>query len=147
MIQRVREYDAPRTENKNVFHYRTSSNNRDGLAIRAAGESLLQRAEENKILIILSDGRPNDIVVNRPNSKNPQSYCGDYAVRDTAFEVRNLRNKGVFVLGVFTGKEEDLKAEQKIFGKDFAYISAIENFSNIVGIYLKRLLEWETEQF
>ena len=147
VIQRFREYDAPRTENKNVFHYRTSSNNRDGLAIRAAGESLLQRAEENKILIILSDGRPNDIVVNRPNSKNPQSYCGDYAVRDTAFEVRNLRNKGVFVLGVFTGKEEDLKAEQKIFGKDFAYISAIENFSNIVGIYLKRLLEWETEQF
>ena len=147
VIQRFREYDDPRTANKNVFQYRTSSNNRDGLAIRAAGESLLQRAEENKILIVLSDGKPNDVVVNRPNSKNPQSYCGEYAVRDTAFEVRNLRNKGIFVLGVFTGKEEDLKAEQKIFGKDFAYISAIENFSNIVGIYLRRLLEWETEQF
>lgn len=147
VIQRFREYDDPRTENKNVFQYRTSSNNRDGLAIRAAGESLIQRPEENKILIVLSDGKPNDVVVNRPNSKNPQSYCGEYAVRDTAFEVRNLRNKGIFVLGVFTGKEEDLKAEQKIFGKDFAYISAIENFSNIVGIYLRRLLEWETEQF
>ncbi|MDO4454763.1 MAG: nitric oxide reductase activation protein [Eubacteriales bacterium] len=147
VIQRFREYDDPRTENKNVFQYRTSSNNRDGLAIRAAGESLIQRPEENKILIVLSDGKPNDVVVNRPNSKNPQSYCGEYAVRDTAFEVRSLRNKGIFVLGVFTGKEEDLKAEQKIFGKDFAYISAIENFSNIVGIYLRRLLEWETEQF
>lgn len=147
VMQRFREYDAPREENKNVFQYTTSSNNRDGLAIRAAGESLSQRCEENKILIVLSDGKPNDVVVNRPNSRNPQSYFGEYAVRDTALEVRNLRNRGIFVLGVFTGKEEDLKAEQKIFGKDFAYIPAIENFSNIVGLYLRRLLEWETEQF
>lgn len=145
VMQRFREYDAPREDNKNVFHYTTSSNNRDGLAIRAAGDSLIQRQEENKILIVLSDGRPNDVIVNRPNSKNPQSYFGEYAVKDTALEVRNLRNRGIFVLGVFTGKEEDLKAEQKIFGKDFAYISAIENFSNIVGLYLKRLLEWEKE--
>ena len=145
VMQRFREYDAPREDNKNVFHYTTSSNNRDGLAIRAAGDSLIQRQEENKILIVLSDGRPNDVIVNRPNSKNPQSYFGEYAVKDTASEVRNLRNRGIFVLGVFTGKEEDLKAEQKIFGKDFAYISAIENFSNIVGLYLKRLLEWEKE--
>lgn len=145
VMQRFRDYDASREENKNIFHYTTSSNNRDGLAIRAAGESLSQRAEENKILIVLSDGKPNDVVVNRPNSRNPQSYCGEYAVRDTAFEVRNLRNRGIFVLGVFTGKEEDLKAEQRIFGKDFAYIPAIENFSNIVGLYLRRLLE--SEQF
>ncbi len=143
VMQRFREYDAPRQENKNIFSYTTSSNNRDGLAIRAAGDSLLQRQEENKILIVLSDGKPNDVIVNRPNSKNPHSYFGEYAVKDTALEVRSLRNRGVFVLGVFTGKEEDLKAEQKIFGKDFAYISAIENFSNIVGLYLKRLLEWE----
>ena len=142
VMQRFREYDAPKSENRKIFQYTTSSNNRDGLAIRAAADSLLQREEENKILIVLSDGRPNDVIVNRPNSKNPKAYCGDYAVKDPAQEVRKIRNKGVFVLGVFAGKEQDLQAEKKIFGKDFAYIKDIRNFSNVVGQYLQKLLDW-----
>ena len=142
VMQRFREYDAPKSENRKIFQYTTSSNNRDGLAIRAAADSLLQREEENKILIVLSDGRPNDVIVNRPNSKNPKAYCGDYAVKDTAQEVRKIRNKGVFVLGVFAGKEQDLQAEKKIFGKDFAYMKDIRNFSNVVGQYLQKLLDW-----
>ena len=129
ILQRFREYDAPREDNRKILDYVTSSNNRDGLAIRAAGDSLLQRQEEGKILIVLSDGKPNDIIVNRPNSRNPQAYFGDYAVKDTAHEVRGLRSSGVYVLGVFTGKEKDLAAEKKIFGKDFAYIRNIESFS------------------
>lgn len=147
ILQRFREYDAPREENKRLFNYVTSSNNRDGLAIRAAGDGLLQRPEEGKILIVLSDGKPNDIIVNRPNSRNPRPYYGDYAVRDTAFEVRKLRSQGVCVLGVFTGKEKELMAEKKIFGKDFAYIRRIESFSRVVGRYLRRLLEDDSANF
>ena len=71
VLQRFREYDAPRSENRRILDYTTSANNRDGLAIRAAGDGLLARPEEGKILIVLSDGRPNDIIVNRPNSHNP----------------------------------------------------------------------------
>lgn len=142
VMQRLREYDAPRSANRNIFNYTTSSNNRDGLAIRAAADSLMGREEENKILIVLSDGRPNDVIVNRPNSRNPKPYCGDYAVQDTALEVRKLRNLGIFVLGVFAGKEKDLAAEKKIFGKDFAYIRDIRNFSNVVSRYLQKLLDW-----
>lgn len=141
ILQRFREYDAPREENLKILDFVTSSNNRDGLAIRAAGDSLMQRQEEGKILIVLSDGKPNDIIVNRPNCRNPQPYYGDYAVKDTAFEVRRLRSNGVCVLGVFTGKEKDLMAEKRIFGKDFAYIRNIEGFSKVVGRYLRKLLE------
>ena len=78
------------------------------VAIRAAAASLRERPEENKVLIVLSDGRPNDIIVNRPNSRNPAPYAGDYAVRDTASEVRKVRAEGISVLGVFAGEEEDL---------------------------------------
>lgn len=141
VMQRFRDYDAPRSENKKVLEFTTSSNNRDGLAIRAAGDSILQRQEENKILIVLSDGRPNDVIVNRPGSRNPKPYFGDYAVRDTAFEVRRLRSGGVYVLGVFTGREKDLTAEKMIFGRDFAYIRDIRNFSKVVSGYLQKLLE------
>ena len=45
------------------------------------------------------------------------------------------------VLGVFAGEEKDLAAEKKIFGKDFAYIRNISDFSRIVGRYLTKQLE------
>lgn len=143
ILHRFRKYDDPRTENENIFNYVTSSNNRDGLAIKTAGHSLLQRQEEKKILIVLSDGRPYDVIVNRPNARNPQPYRGNTAISDTATEVRRLRNLDVSVLGVFAGKEKDLSTEKKIFGKDFAYIRDIRNFSRIVGRYLKKQLETE----
>ncbi|MDO4518803.1 MAG: nitric oxide reductase activation protein [Eubacteriales bacterium] len=141
IMHRFREYDAPKKEDENIFNYVTSSNNRDGLAIRAAGYGLLQREETHKILIILSDGRPYDVMVNRPNAKNPEPYHGKYAIADTATEIRKLRNLGVSVLGVFVGEEKDLLTERKIFGKDFAYIRNITGFSKIVGRYLTKQIE------
>ena len=141
ILHRFRKYDDPRSENENIFNYVTSSNNRDGLAIRTAGYDLLQREEEKKIMIILSDGRPYDVIINRPNAKNPEPYQGKAAIADTATEVRRLRNLDVSVLGVFAGEEKDLATEKKIFGKDFAYIRDIANFSKIVGRYLTKQLE------
>lgn len=141
IMHRFRRYDDPRSENDNIFNYVTSSNNRDGLAIRTAGYDLLQREEEKKIMIILSDGRPYDVIINRPNAKNPEPYQGKAAIADTATEVRRLRNLDVSVLGVFAGEEKDLATEKKIFGKDFAYIRDVANFSKIVGRYLTKQLE------
>ena len=136
ILHRFREYEDDRSANENIFEYNTSSNN-------AAGYELLNREEEHKILIVLSDGRPYDVILNRPNARNPQPYQGKYAISDTAFEVRKLRSKGVCVLGVFAGEEKDLPAEKKIFGKDFAYIRDVAGFSGIVGRYLLKQLERE----
>ena len=144
VMRRFRDYEEGPEADERIFEFYGSANNRDGLAIRAAAESLENRPEENKILIVLSDGRPNDIVVNRPHSRNPKPYYGEYGVNDTALEVRKLRNRGTAVLGVFTGKEEDLQAEKKIYGKDFAYIHDLADFSRVVGRYLKKQLLEET---
>ena len=141
ILHRFREYDDPRTANENIFNYVTSSNNRDGLAIKTAGYGLLAREEKKKILIVLSDGKPYDVLVNRPNARNPKPYQGKEAISDTATEIRHLRNLEVSVLGVFAGEEKDLATEKKIFGKDFAYIRDIKNFSKIVGRYLTKQLE------
>lgn len=141
ILHRFREYDDPRSANENIFNYVTSSNNRDGLAIKTAGYELLAREEEKKILIVLSDGKPYDVLVNRPNARNPKPYQGKEAIADTATEIRRLRNLDVSVLGVFAGEEKDLATEKKIFGKDFAYIRNIKNFSKIVGRYLTKQLE------
>lgn len=143
ILQLFRDYEDDRKENSHIFDYMTSANNRDGLAVRAVGSQLLQREEEHKVLIVLSDGKPYDVVANRPGNKNPTPYQGKYAEADTATEVRRLRQSGVCVLGVFCGEEKELSAEQKIFGRDFAYIREISNFSHIVGRYLQRQIEEE----
>ena len=141
ILHRFRDYEDRAEADWNLFEFRGSSNNRDGLAIRMATESLMKREEPNKVLIVLSDGRPNDQNVNRPNAPDAPLYTGDYAVKDTAIEVRRARSLGIAVLGVFMGEEQDLTAERKIFGKDFAYIKNIANFSNVVGTYLRKQLE------
>lgn len=141
VLHRFRDYEDDRKDSARIFDYMTSANNRDGLAVKAVGTQLLARNEEQKVLIILSDGRPYDVVVNRPGNKNPEPYRDEYAVADTASEVRKLRQQGIAVLGVFAGEEKDLTAERRIFGKDFAYIRDITGFSHTVGRYLIRQID------
>lgn len=141
VMRRFREYEENAEADWKILEFTSSSSNRDGLALRAAADSLLKRPEENKILIVLSDGRPNDVVLNRPNVKNPAVYTGEYAVKDTAAEVRRLRSQGISVLGVFAGEEQDLMAERRIFGKDFAYIRNLSTFAHVVGRYLKKQVD------
>ncbi|MGI6056255.1 MAG: cobaltochelatase CobT-related protein [Bilifractor sp.] len=141
VLRRFREYGDERSANENIFEFTTSSNNRDGLAIRTVGQGLLEREETNKVLIVLSDGKPYDVMINRPNARNPEPYAGRRAALDAGTEVRRLRQNNVAVLGVFVGEESELAAERKIFGKDFAYIRSVDHFSNTVGRYLLRQIE------
>ncbi len=143
VLNRFRDYDDDRKNNYKIFEYMTSSNNRDGLAIKAVCYGLKKRDEENKILIVLSDGRPNDVNVAQAGRKVPFAYTGNDAIADTAHEIRSARACNISVLGVFAGTTEDLQAEKKIFGSDFAYIRNIANFSNVVGVYLKKQINNE----
>ncbi len=144
VLKVYRDYRDSASRNRRIFSYKAEGSNRDGMAIATIGKLLLEQSEEHKILIVLSDGKPNDERVggsfNMTASKT-KPYVGDAAIYDTAQQVRLLRAKGIAVLGVFTGEDEDLEAERKIFGKDFAYITRVERFSDIVGKYLKKQID------
>lgn len=141
ILKRYRDYESNLRANDNIFEYFCTGNNRDGLAIKTVVEDLKNRPEENKILIILSDGRPNDIKVGKGQSQTlEEAYRGAKAIRDTAIEVRRARQQGIMVLGVFTGKAKDLPAEKLIYGKDFAYIKDINRFADLVIKYLKQII-------
>lgn len=143
ILRRFRDYDDAKDKNMRIMEFRATGNNRDGLALSAIGNILSERPEANRILIVLSDGKPCDITAKRPGTRVIKPYQGEEAVRDTALVVRNLRNKGIIVLGIFSGNEEDVGSEKKIYGKDFAYIRELRSFSNVVGRYLKRQIESE----
>ena len=142
-LQRFRDYEDPRETNERIFQFRAYANNRDGLALKTVGSSLMERPEKNKILIVLSDGKPCDMSIQRPGTRQPKIYDGEKAVKDTAYEVRWARNQGIFVIGIFVGNEEELSVEKRIYGKDFAYIRNISNFSRMVGTFLRRQIDME----
>lgn len=144
ILKRFRDYNDSIDKNDNIFEYFCSGNNRDGLAIKSVCEGLLEREEENKILIVLSDGKPNDVKFGSSKERSIRgeiSYKGKIAVNDTAKEVRIARQNEILVLGVFTGKENEIDAEKLIYGKDFIYTRDIEKFSDIVSNYLKKIIE------
>ena len=143
VLQRFRDYEDPRETNERIFQFRAYANNRDGLALKTVCSSLMERPEKNKILIVLSDGKPCDMSIQRPGTRQPKIYDGEGAVKDTAYEVRRARNQGIFVIGIFVGNEEELSVEKRIYGKDFAYIRNISNFSRMVGTFLRRQIDME----
>ena len=144
ILKRYRNYNDDINSCENIFEYFSAGNNRDGLAIKATCDDLIEREEENKILIVLSDGKPNDVKIGKDRSRSLRgeaSYKGIIGVKDTALEVRKARKQGILVLGVFTGKESDLDAEKMIYGKDFIYTKDIERFADIVAMYLKKIIK------
>ena len=87
--------------------------NRDGLAILTVGNLLSQRPEDTKLLIVISDGTPND-----------HGYGGKEARDDISQIVKKLRRSGVQVFGAAIDEDRDVIEE--IYGKGFL---SIENLS------------------
>lgn len=73
--------------------------NRDGFAIRYAGEYLNNYAQsEKRLLIVLSDGQP-----------AASGYGGKSAMEDVKAAVADVEKGGAKVVGIFTGNEDENK--------------------------------------
>ncbi len=127
------DYSSAR-DNSSIFDYYAEGCNRDGLALRAAGEMMSHTSFEHKMLMILSDVKPLDIAKIRKNERDiGQTYDGIRALADTAHEVRRLRAEGVSVICLFTGEDAELPNARMVYGKDFVRIRDFSHFADIVG--------------
>ena len=140
VLRRFRNYDDHPEADQRILEYRATSNNRDGLALAAAGLDIKKRREEHKVVIVFSDGLPNDMISGRKRSGMPERYVGDAAIRDTCFQVRKLRREGVHVLGIFLGEDGELENERMIYGVSFLRIRRAEDFAGSAGRKLSELL-------
>ena len=140
VLRRFRDYDDKPAADRKILEYRATSNNRDGLALAAAGTDLLRRREEHKIVIVFSDGLPNDMVSGRKRPGDPEKYVGEAAVRDTCAQVRKLRREGTHVIGVFLGGDGEVENERLIYGSSFLRIRRAEDFGGSAGKRLSELL-------
>ena len=137
ILRIFRDYHKP-NDNRNIFEYVSNGCNRDGLAVRAAHHLINSSPYQNKLLIILSDVKPNDVVKIRPVSDGePIPYEALTGIRDTAMEVRRARADGIAVMCIFTGEEEDLPSAKLVYGKDFVRIQRFDRLADTVGALIR----------
>ena len=126
VINIFRDY-AAEGDNRNIFRFFTAGANRDGLAIRLAAGMLRENTAQHRILIILSDDQPNDVLKVRTESGGYADYADETALSDTAEEVHKARMQGITVLNV----------ARKIYGRDFVRIRSLDMFADTVGSMLQ----------
>ncbi len=124
-----------------LFHYVAAGNNRDGLALRAAGHLMETGSKARKILLVLTDASPQDDQDAGEGAfyKNKE-YTDLLAVQDTAREVRALKQKGIQVIGIFMGSPRGGQVAGEIFGRELVKIQNIGEFSGAVGRILREVI-------
>ena len=122
---------------QNIFRYFASGWNRDGLALRAAGD-LIRYAPgpaPRHLMILLTDASPNDSRRIPPTAENPLgcAYEDAAGVTDTAAQVRTLQRQGVRVSAVFMGEDSSAGAAAQIYGKNMARIRGMDQLARAAG--------------
>ncbi len=135
ILTRYRNYNEV-DKNDNIFNYFTTGCNRDGLAIRAICREMEEAPCEHRMLILLSDAKPND-VIQMEQSGRYVDYAGDNSVQNTAAEVRTLTRQDISVICVFTGEDDDIPAAHTIYGRNFARIRSLDQFADTVGTLIQ----------
>lgn len=141
VLKIFRGYNEP-GRNGEIFNYVSNGCNRDGLAIRAIHHLINQESYDHKLLIILSDVKPNDVRKIRPAAGGELvPYEEGAGITDTAFEVRRARADGISVMCVFTGTDEDLPGAKLVYGRDFARIESLDKLSDAVGLLIQNQIK------
>ena len=107
---------------------RANNCNRDGAALTISAKLLEKRQEEVRLLIIISDGRPND-----------EGYGGEEAAKDIQNIVKQCKQRGIEVLACAIGDDKDNIAA--IYGDSFIDITDLSKLpKTLVDIVKKRII-------
>lgn len=121
-----------------IYSLEAHEDNRDGFALREAGESLHARPEKQKFLIYFSDGEPSAF---------------DYrekGIIDTTEAVQWIENQQIAFLHLFLSEvpvtEEQFQLFRIIFGKKTAATHSLDQFTAEARRLLKRMLDHLVKQ-
>lgn len=124
----IRFEDVNPKRKYNLTQMRAGGCNRDGFALKYCIKNLLERDEENKLMIIISDGRP--------NSRN---YSGASAENDLKAIKKELERKGGRLIAAAIGDDRD--TIKRIYGNSFLDVTDINNLplkmASIISKYVQ----------
>ena len=144
VIRRFCGYDEM-DKDERIFDYFAAGWNRDGLALRGAGQLMQDSPAKNRLLIILTDASPNDDRKIPPDRAGghplSRDYSGEAGIEDASSEVRALKKSGVQVMAVLNGEDGSSEAVRRIYGDDFVRIEHLRRLSDAVGTLLQKKIE------
>jgi nitric oxide reductase NorD protein len=132
MVQVLKRFDEAagiREVRRRIAGLEPDGYTRAGAAIRHATAGLARQAARHRLLLLLSDGRPNDV----------DQYEGRYGVEDTRTAVVEARLQGVHVFCLTVDREAPRYAT-RVFGRDFAVLSRAERLPTVLTALLGDLI-------
>ncbi|MDO5695173.1 MAG: hypothetical protein Q4P30_00230 [Eubacteriales bacterium] len=147
VLREYRDFTDPISKNKDVFYFTAEGSNRDGMAIKTMDYLMKSRPQEKKLMLVLSDGKPNDVRIGVSthivSGHDTLEYTGINAIEDTAKVVRRARAGGVQVMGIYTGERDEIYSQKLIYGKEFAYVPDLNEMGKIVGRVIEKVIKDE----
>lgn len=135
-----KDYEEEKVGNE-LFGYVAAGNNRDGLALRAAGYLMEASKKAKRILLVLTDANPmDDQNIGEGAFYTNKEYTDQPAIEDTAREVQRLKQKGIQVIGIFMGSAKSREAAREIFDRELVQIQNINDFAGAVGRVLGEVM-------
>ena len=104
----------PEKDRYSLAAIQAHSCNRDGLPLRICAEMLAQRPEDIRMLVVISDGAPNDT-----------GYGGEEAFADIRKTVAEFQRKGIIIYGAAI--DDDREVIQSLYGKGFLSITDLKS--------------------
>lgn len=124
----IRFEDMNKNRKYNLAEMRAGGCNRDGFALGYCIKNLLEREEENKLMIIISDGRPNS-----------NGYSGALAEKDLSSMKTEFERKGGRLIAAAIGDDRD--TIKRIYGNSFLDVTDINNLPIKMASIISRYVQ------
>lgn len=126
------ERSLERKKGAEIMQLEPREDNRDGFSIRVTAEQLMHRDENQKFLLVFTDGEP--------SAFNYQ----DNGMMDTREAVLAARKQGIEVIGIFLSdapiEEYEAQLMENIYGKQHLLVPDLSELPDRFSSVLKRLL-------
>jgi nitric oxide reductase NorD protein len=131
-IQVLRRFDEP--DGSDVVRRRIAGLEPDGFtragaALRHVTAGLMRQPARHRLLLLVSDGRPNDV----------DAYEGRYGIEDTRMAVAEARMQGAHIFCLTVDREAPRYAP-RIFGRDFTVLPRLELLPQVLTRVLQQLV-------
>jgi nitric oxide reductase NorD protein len=133
LVETVKEFSEPvqGVVSERISAMKPGYYTRIGAAIRHVTAELMERPNKHKLLLVLSDGKPNDL----------DHYEGQYGIEDTRIAVQEARRKGMAVFGITVDKQAR-DYVPRLFGQGgFAIIGQINHLSTALPKIYRTLID------
>lgn len=135
VITILKDYEE-KCDFEKIFRYKTTGWNRDGLFYRAY-QQLIEKENENHLLITLTDAFPRDIKpLQAKTFWSVKNYSEDTSLEDTKIELDKLKKLGIHTSAILNS--DKIENAKFLFGKKYIKIKSVKEIANVAGRFIQK---------